>query len=230
MIKSTRSGDPAHRAPRAILSAVTALTLLAGLAPGAGRNAAPRTSRAYTITVSFDLTSPFVPDGRSSIAELEFRVVFAPVVFEFDPAGDPLLGRCQLETGRVEGVFSKFVLNDTQKGEERRTPTFLTPRPVGFLAGLGIESEPMEESDSAGAARVPPASIRLSFWTDFGPGPIRWGTTLGTGSLENFKTVFEAPFADLMAGRSRVITIPYEGKYPEDKGTWRIEFVPGRKK
>jgi len=213
------------------------LLIVAAVCAGSGRPAGaaeraapPRSSPPYTVTVSFELTSPFVPDGRSSIAELAFRVVFAPVVFEFDPAADPLLGRCQIETGKVKGVFSKFVLNDVQKGEDRRTAAFLTPRPADFLAGLGIESEPTEDDESAATSRIPPAEIRLSLWTDFGAGEIKWGSTLGTGVLENLKTVIEAPFRDLMAGRAHTIAHPYEGKYPEDKATWKIEFTPGTKK
>ena len=201
--------------------------VLARPAGAAERAAPPRTSPPYTVTVSFELTSPFVPDGRSSVAALAFRVVFAPVVFEFDPTADPLLGRCQLDSGKVKGIFSIFALNDVQRGEDRKAPVFLTPRPVDFLAGLGIESEPTEDDEAAATARVPPAEIRLNFWTDFGAAEIKWGSTLGTASLENIKTVFEVPFADLMAGRSRLIEVPFEGKYPEDKGTWKIEFRPG---
>ncbi len=186
--------------------------------------AAKRISRTFTVTVTFELTSPFVPDGRASIAELAFRVVFAPVVFEFDPTADPLLGRCQLDSGKVRGVFSKLVLNDVQRGEDRQTPTFLSPRPVEFTGGLGIESEPTEDDELAAKASIAPAKIRLNFWTDFGAAEIKWGSTLGTTSLENIKTVFEVPFADLMAGRSRLIEVPFEGNYPEDKGTWKIEF------
>ncbi|OGD20928.1 MAG: hypothetical protein A2W03_07390 [Candidatus Aminicenantes bacterium RBG_16_63_16] len=198
---------------------------------GKERHAAgTRTSRPCTLTVAFELTSPFVPDGRASISELAFRVVFAPVVFEFDPEGDPLLGRCQLDSGKAKGVFSKFVLNDSQKGEARQTPAFLTPRPVDFTAGLGIESEPTEDDESAAASPNPPARIRMSFWTDFGASKIKWGSAIATGVLENLKTVFEVPFRDLLAGRARTIVHPYEGKYPEDKGTWKIVFAPGIRK
>jgi hypothetical protein len=207
-----------------LLGATAAFGISARLVDDERHAAATRTSRAYTVTVTFELTSPFVPDGRASVAELAFRVVFAPVVFEFDPTADPLLGRCQLDSGKVKGVFSIFALNDVQRGKDRKAPVFLTPRPVDFLAGLGIESEPTEDDESAATARVPPAEIRLNFWTDFGAAEIKWGSTLGTASLENIKTVFEVPFADLMAGRSRLIEVPFEGKYPEDKGTWKIEF------
>jgi hypothetical protein len=207
-----------------LLAASAAFGVSARLVDDEHHAAATRTSRAYTVTVTFELTSPFVPDGRASIAELAFRVVFAPVVFEFDPTADPLLGRCQLDSGKVKGTFSKLVLNDVQTGEDRQTPAFLSPRPVEFTGGLGIESEPTEDDELAAKASPAPAKIRLNFWTDFGAVEIKWGSTLRTASLENLKTVFEVPFADLMAGRSRLIEVPFEGKYPEDKGRWKIEF------
>jgi len=209
-----------------ILGAAAVFAISARQAGKERHAAATRTSRPYTVTITFEFTSPFVPDGRASIAELAFRVVFAPVVFEFDPEVDPLLGRCQLDSGKVKGVFSKFVLNDSQNGEARQTPAFLTPRPVDFTAGLGIESEPTEDDEMAAASPSPPARIRMSFWTDFGASDIKWGSAIGTDVLENLKTVFEVPFRDLMAGRARTIIHPYGGKYPEDKGTWKIEFVP----
>jgi hypothetical protein len=190
------------------------------------RAVSTRSSRAYRVTVSLELTSPFVPDGRSSIAELAFRVVFSPVVFEFDPAADPLLGRCQVETGAVRGTFSKLVLNDVQQAGDRRTPAFLTPRPADFTAGIAIESEPMEDGESAAASRVPPLKVRLSFWTDFGADAIRWGSPLGANALDNLRVVCLAPFRDLMEGRPRTITLPYDGRYAEDRGTWKIEFAP----
>jgi hypothetical protein len=230
MARSNRKGLLIPLALACLLGGSAVWAASAPAAAAARIAATAKTSRPYAVTVSFALTSPFIPDGRSSIAKLEFRAVFAPVVFEFDPEGDPLLGRCQLDTGKVKGVFTKFVLNDIQNGEDRQTPVFLTPRPAAFLAGIGIESEPTEDDEAAATSRTPPATIRLSFWTDFGAGEIKWGSTLGTGVLENLKAVFEAPFGDLMAGRARTITFPYEGKYPEDNGTWKIEFTPGIKK
>jgi hypothetical protein len=210
-----------------VLLGVAAACAVAGRPAAAGPQAGcAKSSRAYRVTVSFELTSPFVPDGRSSVAELAFRVIFSPVVFEFDPAADPLLGRCQVETGAVRGSFSRFVLNDVQRAEDRRTPAFLTPRPADFAAGIGIESEPTEDEESAATSRVPPSKIRLSFWTDFGADEIKWGSPLGTNALENLRVVFAAPFRDLLAGRARAVTLPYDGRYPEDKGTWKIEFVP----
>lgn len=218
-----------------LLSFAAAGTTAAPVAAGAWvsavqkKPASLRSSPPYAVTVTFQLESPFVPDGRASVAELAFRVVFAPVVFEFDPSADPLLGRCQLDTGKIKGVFSKFVLNDIQVGDARQAPAFLTPRPAGFTAGLDIESEPTEDEESAATSRTPPGKVRLSFWTDFGAAEVKWGSSLGTGRLENLKTVFEAPFKDLLAGRPRTVTVSYEGKYPEDKGTWKVEFTPRKK-
>lgn len=225
-----RRGDIRQRGIGFILALAAAGAASAGPASSENPAAAPKTSPLYTIKVSFELASPFIADGRLSIAELAFRVVFAPVVFEFDPQGDPLLGRCQVDTGKVKGAFSRFVLNDVQRGEDRQTPAFLTPRPADFTAGLGIESEPTEDDEAAAKSRVPPAKIRLSFWTDFGAGEIKWGTALGTGTLESLNTVFEVPFRDLMAGRAHTVSYPCEGRYPEDKGTWTIEFTPLPKK
>jgi len=230
MVKAKKKGAFVRLAFMCLLGAASVFAISARPAGEEKYAAATRTSRPYTVTVAFELTSPFVPDGRASIAELAFRAVFTPVVFEFDPQGDPLLGRCQIESGKVKGAFLKFVLNDSQKGEVRQTPAFLTPRPGDFTAGLGIESEPTEDEESAATSPSPPARIRMSFWTDFGASEIKWGSAIGTGVLENLKTVFEIPFRDLMAGRARTIVHPYEGKYPEDKGTWKIEFAPGIRK
>ena len=206
------------------LAAALALWLLPALAEKS--SVSPRSSRPYRVVVSFELDSPFVPDGRSSVGELAFRVVFSPVVFQFDPSEDPLLGRCQIETGTARGAFTRFALNDVEKDGVRLTPAFLTPRPAGFTAGIGIESEPMAEDEAVATSRVAPARVRLSFWTDFGAKEIKWGSELGINVLRNLRIVFEAPFRDLLAGRPRAVTVPYEGVYPEDKGTWKIEFVP----
>jgi hypothetical protein len=226
MVLTTRRSAVGRRAAGVLLGLAAALALWLGAADAANSASRPKTSRPYRITVSFELSSPRVPDGRSSVGELAFRVVFSPVVFQFDPSEDPLLGRCQIETGTARGVFTRFALNDVEKDGVRLTPAFLTPRPAGFTAGIGIESEPMAEDEAVATSRVAPARVRLSFWTDFGAKEIKWGSELGINVLRNLRIVFEAPFRDLLAGRPRAVTVPYEGVYPEDKGTWKIEFVP----
>jgi hypothetical protein len=212
------------------------LSLAGVLSAGAGSGiaAAPRrlqvSSPPYRVTVSLEFTSPFVPDGRMSLAELSFRVSFTPVFFEFDPAGDPLLGRCQINAHAGKGSFTKIVHNDVQEGNERQKATFLSPRPKEFSAQLDIESEPTEEDEAAAKSRIPPEKVRLTFWTELGLKEVEWGSRLGTNVLPNFKIVFEAPFRDLLSGKPLSVTLPYEGTFAEDKGTWKIEFIPETKK
>ena len=184
----------------------------------------------YTVTVRLKVESPFVPDGRHSLAEISFEVLFPSVTFEFDPEEDPLLGRCQVNSEKGKGSFSKLALNDVQKDKERLSPRFLSARPREFSAGLAIESEPMAEDEAAAQSKTAPDKVRLSFWTEFGENPIRWGSKYGTEGFPDFKVVFEVPFRDLIQGKSFSATLPYEGRYPEDKGIWTFDFRPEPKK
>jgi hypothetical protein len=194
------------------------------------RKKSVRISPNYEIHLALEMASPFVPDGRQGLAEISFKVLFPSVTFEFDPEEDPLLGRCQVNSDKGRGSFSKLVLNDVQKGEERLQPRFLSARPREFSAGLAIESEPMAEDEAAARSGTPPDKIRLSFWTEWGATPIRWGSEFGSANLPDFKVVFEVPFRDLLQGKPCSITLPYEGRYPEDKGAWKIEVRPAPKK
>ena len=188
-----------------------------------------KTSPNYEVQVSLEMTSPFVPDGRHSLAALSLKVVFPAVTFEFDPDGDPLLGRCQANTEKGKGVLSQLVLNDVQRGDVRFPTLFLTARPMEFSAGLAIESEPMDEDETSAPSRTAPAVVRLSFWIEWGPTPIRWGSEFGSASLPEITIVFEVPFRDLIQGKPFTMTLPYEGSFPEDKGAWKIAFRPGPK-
>jgi hypothetical protein len=170
--------------------------------------------------------SPFVPDGRHSLAEISFKVVFSPVTFEFNPDEDPLLGRSQVNCEKGKGAFSILALNDAQKGGERLTPRFLSARPREFAAGLAVESEPMAEDEASARSAIAPDSVRLSFWTELGPAPVTWGSKFGTVRLADFKFVFEVPFRGLLQGKSFSTTLPYQGLFPEDKGTWSAEIRP----
>jgi hypothetical protein len=186
-----------------------------------------RSSPPYTVSVEFSAQSPFVPDGRMSLAELAFKAVFSPVTFEFDADEDPLLGRSQISTAKGKGILSRLVLNDVQKGEERQASMFFSARPGEFPAGLAIESEPTEEDEAASRSKAPPEKVRLSFWTELGRTPVKWGSPLGSAELGDFRLVFEVPFRRLLEGRPHTVTLPYEGRFPEDRGTWRVEFTPG---
>jgi hypothetical protein len=189
-----------------------------------------RLSPPYDIHLSLNVRSPFVPDGRMSLAELALEVIFPSVTFEFDPNEDPLLGRCQVNTAKGKAKISRLVLNEVQRGGERLPASFLSVRPSEFPAGLGIESEPMDEDEAAAKSGTAPEKVRLAFWTEFGRTPVRWGSKFGTADLPEPKVVFEVPFRDLLGGKGCLITLPYQGIYPEDSGTWQIEIRPGPKK
>jgi hypothetical protein len=194
------------------------------------RGASPKTSPPYALTVRLQVESPFVSDGRHSLAGIAFKVLFPSVTFEFDPEEDPLLGRCQVNSGKGKGTFTKLALNDVQKGEERLSPHFLSARPQEFPAGLAIESEPMTEDEGAARSGTAPDKVRLSFWTEWEPTPIRWGSEIGSASLPDLRIVFEVPFRDLLQGKPYSISFPYQGRFPEDNGTWKIEVRPALKK
>ncbi len=187
-------------------------------------------SPACAVQISLTAASPFVPDGRHSLAEISFKVLFPSVTFEFDPDEDPLLGRCQINAGKGKGTFSKLVLNEVQVGEERIASSFLNARPREFGAGLAIESEPTAEDESSAQSKTPPEKVQLSFWTDLGPAPITWGSKFGSARLPEFKIVFEVPFLQIIQGKPFSLTLPYQGRYPEDKGTWTIDIRPESKK
>jgi len=194
------------------------------------RRASTETSSPYMVTVRLRVESPFVPDGRHSLAEISFKVIFPSVTFEFDAEEDPLLGRCQVNSEKGKGTFSKLALNDVQKGEERLSPRFLSARPREFSAGLAIESELMAEDEAAARSVTAPDMVRLSFWSEWEATPIRWGSEFGSASLPDFKVVFEVPFRDLLQGKPLATTFPHDGRYPEDKGIWEIEARPAPKK
>ncbi len=195
-----------------------------------GRKRPPILSPNYEVRIFLDLSSPFIPDGRMSLAELVLEVVFSSVTFEFNPDEDPLLGRCQVHTAKGKGKISKLVLNEVQQDGERQRAVFLSARPAEFPADLGVESEPMAEDEAAATSATAPEKVRLAFWTEFGQAALKWGSKFGTASLADLKIVFEVPFRDLLRRKSYSLTLPYEGRYSEDKGTWKIEITPAPKK
>jgi len=221
--------------PERLVIETLSIFLVAGLGAGlpecaGASNLSTKTSPPYTLTVRLQADSPFVPDGRMSLAEISFKVLFASVIFEFDPDENPLLGRCQVNSEKGKGSFTKLALNDVQKGEERLQPRFLSARPREFSAGLAIESEPTAEDETSARSGTAPQKVRLTFWTEWEPTPIRWGSEIGSASLPDLKIVFEVAFRNLIRGKPFSTSIPYEGRYPEDKGTWKIEIHPALKK
>ena len=217
-----------HRRCLGIFFILLTMTLL-GLKPekALGQGTRAKASPPYAAIVELEYKSPCAPDGRMSLAEFSFQVVFYPVTFEFDPEADPVLGHCKLTAAEAAGKVTRLVLNDVQEGDDRHKPWFTRGPTKTFAANIDIETEP--SSQEGKARRVPPNKINLVFWTDFSQEPTEWGSKLGSNVLANIKLEFEAPFADLMNGKPRTIQLPYEGTFPEDKGAWKIEFRPETK-
>jgi hypothetical protein len=222
-------GMPRHFLPRhdVFCYAVLLLAALLGFAAGAAGpgEESIQISPPYEVRVRLEFSSPFVADGRLSLAEFALEAVFAEVRFEFDPKEDPLLGRCQVKSQPGKGKFARLILNDVQAGEERLPAMFTAARPAEFPAKLDIESEPMEDEETTSVSPDPPEKVRFSFWTEFGPEAVKWGSKSGAAALEDFQVVFEAPFRQLLQGKGGVVTFPYAGRYPEDKGAWTVEFI-----
>ncbi len=75
-------------------------------------------------------------------------------------------------------------------------------------------------------------SIRLSekrtliFRTDMRRNLPEWGNSVGGTRLDDFNLDFEVPWNDLLAGKPVTIKLPY--LEDEEKGSWTIQFTPGR--
>lgn len=217
----------------AVLASLTFLSALFVFPSGnsiEGQKGTVQKSPAFAVEISLSVTSPSIPDGRSSLAELSLEIIFSSVIFEFDPDEDPLLGRCQVNSGKGEGRISRLILNDVERNGERVPASFLSARPRVFPCGLAIESEPMAEDEAAARSAPAPEKVRIAFWTDFSKTPVKWGSRFGTATLPDLKLVFEVPFRGLLQGRAYSAVLPYVGRFPEDSGTWQVEIRPQPKK
>ena len=183
---------------------------------------------AYSCTVDLDFTSPFVPDRRMSIAALSMHVVFDKVVFEEGPDVDPFGGGVDVDAGDGVGTFTKFELNDVWGDDDsRHRPTFIKPPPKTFEAQLtmAIDEEQLK-SPASDKTKKPaaPTTVKLVLrtWT----GDITWGSELGSSADGNFSLEFEAPWANLIAGKPVTLKVPYKGESNlDEKGTWTITFA-----
>ena len=220
------------RFPLAIasLTLLTALFVLPGENLSKGQKSPLQKSPPCMVHIRLEAVSPFIPDGRASLAELALEAAFSSVTFEFDPDEDPLLGRCQVITEKGEGRIARLVLNDVEKDGDRVPASFLSARPRVFPCVLAVESEPMAEDEEGAGSSLAPEKVRLGFWTEFGHMSVRWGSKFGTENLPDLKLVFEVPLRNLLRGKAYSATSPYVGHYPEDSGTWRVEIRPQPKK
>ncbi len=193
----------------------------------------PKAARSpvYTVLVNLRFSSPFVPDGRMSLASLAFSVTFDPVVFEFNPEDNFLMDSqyCYVDTEEGQGVVSECSPNDVEPESPRHKAKLMTKIPLNFTAELNVKSEELGEGELPLVPLSPPEKINLKFRTTFGRNKIKWIAPEGSCLLEEQELVFPVPWTKLIKGENVSVTIPYRGSFEEDKGTWWIEFIPHKK-
>jgi len=205
----------------------------AGFLPASPQAKKPtrRVSPPYTVMVALEATSPFVPDGRMSFADLAFSATFKNVVFIFDP--DAGAGLTEVHDGKL--FLTRHAFNDVAAPDDRHRPWVKKEWPAEFPASLQegwLEREEDEEpeQDEMPLVLIVPDKVKISFHARFGLLDLEWVSKLGTNVLSNMLFEFEAPLWPLIEGKPHTMKLPYEGDYPEDKGQWWIEFIPAGKK
>ncbi|OGD12088.1 MAG: hypothetical protein A2Y86_09230 [Candidatus Aminicenantes bacterium RBG_13_62_12] len=222
------------RAIRHFIFAAVLLGCWAGLrgAPPQAKKPARRTSPPYTVMVSLQATSPFVPDGRMSIADLAFSATFKDVVFVYDPKGGA--GMTERHDGKL--LLTRHEFNDVAAPDDRHRPWVKKAWPMEFPASLvegwveREEEEPPKDLHDIPIVPLVPKSIKLGFYARFGLLDLEWISKLGSNVLSNMLYEFEAPLWTLIDGKPVTLKFDYEGDYPEDSGVWWIEFIPPKKK
>ena len=197
-----------------------------------GQKQRARSSPPYTVLVNLRFSSPFVPDGRMSLAEFAASVTFKNVVFEYDPEDNLLFDSlfCHVEADEGTGTVSECRLNDVEPESPRHRAHFIKPPPERFAALLEVESQELEPG---GLPLIPisaPEEVRLCFRTLFGRDRIVWGATEGSAELEELELRFDVPWLKLLRGEPVSVSLDYKGNWPEDSGKWWIEFLPVRPK
>lgn len=196
------------------------------------KKAGRRTSPPYTVMVSLQANSPFVADGRMSIADLAFSATFRNVVFYYERSTGP--GVYEKHNGKL--LLTRHEFNDVDDCGDRHKPWLKKEWPMEFPASLvqgwtEKEEEPETDPDVAETIIVPlvPGTIKMGFYARFGLLDLEWFSKLGSCVLSNMLFEFEVPWAPLLDGKPHTLRLPYEGDDPEDTGTWWIEFIPEKK-
>ena len=217
----------------ACLAVLLAATLGMLGATGPQQGPVRKISPPYTVMVALQATSPFVADGRMSIADLAFSATFKNVVVVVDRAQGAFLS--QHYSGKV--LLTRHEFNDVDSGDDRHRPWVKKPWPMEFPASLvsgWLEKEDEEEEaeidedvdDMPLAKLTIPKTIHLGFYARFGLLDLEWISKLGTCVLSNMLFEFEQEWRPLLDGKPVTLKLPYEGDYEGDQGTWWIEFIP----
>jgi hypothetical protein len=197
--------------------------------PEQSRKSARRTSPPYTVMVALEMSSPYVPDGRMTFADLAFSATFKDVVVFNDPAHGS--GIIEDHGGRL--FLTRYEFNDVYDGDERHKPWVEKPWPTEFSASLlsgWSEKEEDEILDSEGIPIVPliKETVKIGFYARFGLIEHQWISKLGSNVLSNMLFEFQAPLNPLLEGKPLTLKFPYEGD-PEDHGQWWVEFIPAER-
>ena len=223
------------RIVRLVILAGMVLSALAVLLPASApeKKTPVRPSQAYTIVISLQAASPFVPDGRMSIADLAFSATFKDVVLIFGTSLPESYIFDEQHDGKV--FLTRHEFNDVEGGIERHAPWVKKPWPTEFRASLiagWIEKDEEDadaEKDLDELVPLVPEKIKFGFCAHFGLLDLEWFSKLGSCVLSSMKYDFEVPRELLIKGEPVSLKLPYEGDYPEDQGTWWIEFIPKKK-
>ncbi len=193
---------------------------------------------AYTATIDLDLSSPYIPDGRMSIAKLQMHVDFDEIFIESGSKNPIPYVSGDIDASEGRGTFTKFELNDVwTHGDaltDREHPKWIKkpPESFGAMLTMATDVEFLRQIAQFGKTKQkvsPPAKARLVFFTQMGMMPITWGASEGSSGLEDFRLEFDVPWQDLLDGKPVTIKLPYEEEDPDVKGTWTISFIPGSK-
>jgi len=189
----------------------------------------------YTVTVDLEFKSPYVPDGRVAIADLQMHVVFDEVRIETGSQNDPWSPSGSIDASEGRGTFGRFVLQDSWTWGDpnnRERSKFLKGKepPASFAATLTMaeDIEATEQIVRTGRPDTmrPPDKALFVFATDMGRSAPWYGNSEGGGPLSEFRLEFEAPWKDLLAGKPVTVKLPYKGEWSEDKGMWTVNFIP----
>ncbi len=187
----------------------------------------------YDVSVGFNMTSPFVADGRMTLANLDFVVRFEGVRFQFFPEGNPLGGCCGVRARDGRGVITRIKPNDvqTELDERPETPRFTKGPPSEFTGALqaGMNVQGLRERSQGKPrqkAERPPETAPLVFQASFRP-PIEWAAKVGSANFPSVRLEADVPWRTLIAGKPVSLQLPCKEACGEDaSGTWTLTFTP----
>jgi hypothetical protein len=186
----------------------------------------------YRVTVQLKVTAPFVADGRMTLSELGFKVVFENVKPMFEPDGNPFWGCCHLENLGGKGAITQLVFNDVQPSNDARHRPWITQGPPKQFTGMlsvaddGAALKRRAQGLATERTPEPPDEVKLGFRTEFWLTPLEWQSRAGERALADYRLEFKSPWRSLLAGKAFTTRVPLEPSALGESGTWTIWFEP----